>query len=96
MLHESKLHLTRRQWLGGAAAVGAGAALFELPLSAQGPEAWPNVARLVGLLRAQPEGSSLYVIFDASHEAKQRLVRARRRPRGVPGGSDATSIMWLE
>ena len=36
--------LTRRQWLGGAAALGAGAAL---PAWAQGPQAWPNVTRLI-------------------------------------------------
>jgi CubicO group peptidase (beta-lactamase class C family) len=36
--------LTRRQWLGGAAALGAGAAL---PAWAQSPEAWPNVTRLI-------------------------------------------------
>jgi CubicO group peptidase (beta-lactamase class C family) len=36
--------LTRRQWLGGAAALGAGAAL---PAWAQSPEAWPNVTELI-------------------------------------------------
>ena len=35
---------TRREWLGGAAALGASAAL---PASAQSPEAWPNVTRLI-------------------------------------------------
>jgi CubicO group peptidase (beta-lactamase class C family) len=37
--------LTRRQWLGGAAALGASAAL---PAWAQSPQAWPNVTRLLG------------------------------------------------
>lgn len=36
--------LTRRQWLGGAAAAGACAAM---PAWAQSPEAWPNVTRLM-------------------------------------------------
>ena len=36
--------LTRRQWLGGALALGASAAL---PAWAQSPEAWPNVTRLM-------------------------------------------------
>ncbi len=36
--------LTRRQWLGGAAAVGAAATL---PAWAQASEAWPNVTRLI-------------------------------------------------
>jgi CubicO group peptidase (beta-lactamase class C family) len=36
--------LTRRRWLGGAAALGAVAAL---PAWAQSPEAWPNVTRLI-------------------------------------------------
>src|SRR3990170_6343325 len=42
-LHEG-ITLTRRQWLGGAAALGASAAL---PAWAQSPEAWPNVTRLI-------------------------------------------------
>ena len=42
-LHEG-IALTRRQWLGGAAALGASAAL---PAWAQSPEAWPSVARLI-------------------------------------------------
>ena len=36
--------LTRRQWLGGAVAAGAVAAL---PAWAQSPEGWPNVTRLI-------------------------------------------------
>ena len=36
--------LTRRQWLGGAAVLGIGAAL---PAWAQSPQAWPNVTRLI-------------------------------------------------
>ena len=39
--------LSRRQWLGGALALGAGAALPALPLRAQQPAAWANVARLI-------------------------------------------------
>jgi CubicO group peptidase (beta-lactamase class C family) len=38
------LALTRRQWLGGAAALGAGAAL---PALAQSPAAWPTLTRLI-------------------------------------------------
>jgi CubicO group peptidase (beta-lactamase class C family) len=36
--------LTRRQWIGGAAALGAGAAF---PALAQGGRQWPNVERLI-------------------------------------------------
>lgn len=43
-LHEWTASLTRRQWLGGAAALGATAAL---PAWAQSPAAWPNVTRLI-------------------------------------------------
>jgi CubicO group peptidase (beta-lactamase class C family) len=39
--------LTRRQWIGGAAALGAGAALGGLPALAQAPRQWPNVERLI-------------------------------------------------
>src|SRR5690606_2391009 len=42
-----KQGLTRRQWLGGAAALGARAALPAVPAWAQAPAAWPNVTRLI-------------------------------------------------
>ena len=38
---------TRRQWLGGAAALGAVGALPAVPAWAQAVEAWPNVTRLI-------------------------------------------------
>ncbi len=43
-MHLPDLTLTRREWLGGAAAMGACAAL---PAWAQTTDAWPNVTRLV-------------------------------------------------
>ena len=43
-LHGLDFGLTRRQWLGGAAALTAAGAL---PAWAQAPSAWPNVTRLV-------------------------------------------------
>ncbi len=39
--------LDRRRWLGGALALGAGAALPAFPSFAQQPARWPNVARLI-------------------------------------------------
>jgi CubicO group peptidase (beta-lactamase class C family) len=46
--HEWNAGLTRRQWLGGAAALGAGAALGPWePAWAQRHAAWPNVTRLI-------------------------------------------------
>jgi CubicO group peptidase (beta-lactamase class C family) len=39
--------LTRRQWIGGAAALGAGAALGGVPALAQAGGQWPNVERLI-------------------------------------------------
>ncbi|MBT2133248.1 beta-lactamase family protein [Croceibacterium sp. LX-88] len=39
--------LTRRQCLGGAAMLGAGALLPGIPAFAQAPAAWPNVTRLI-------------------------------------------------
>ena len=45
-LRESNPGITRRQWLGGAAVLGAAGVLPGLPAWAQTPEAWPNVARL--------------------------------------------------
>jgi len=44
---EGSVRLTRRQWLGGAVALGAGAALGELPLLAQSPPGWAEVRRLL-------------------------------------------------
>jgi CubicO group peptidase (beta-lactamase class C family) len=41
------LQLTRREWLGGAAALGASAALAAVPARAQSPSEWANVARLI-------------------------------------------------
>jgi CubicO group peptidase (beta-lactamase class C family) len=41
-----RLGLTRRQWLGGAAAVGAVGALGNSPAAAQAGFAWPNVTKL--------------------------------------------------
>jgi CubicO group peptidase (beta-lactamase class C family) len=43
-LLEARTGLTRREWLGGAALLGAAAAV---PAWAQSPEAWPSVARLI-------------------------------------------------
>ena len=43
-LREPDFSLTRRQWLGGAAALTAATAL---PAWAQAPSAWPNVTRLI-------------------------------------------------
>ena len=39
--------LTRRQWIGGAAALGAGAAASGFPALAQTGSEWPSVARLM-------------------------------------------------
>src|SRR5690606_34342353 len=39
--------LDRRRWIGGALALGAGAALPAQPLWGQQPALWPNVARLI-------------------------------------------------
>src|SRR6187402_153794 len=39
--------LTRRQWIGGAAALGAAGLLPGIPARAQGAQAWPNVTRLM-------------------------------------------------
>ena len=46
-LPEESARLTRRQWLGGAAALGAGTALGELPLLAQSSPGWTAVRRLL-------------------------------------------------
>ena len=45
-LHDWNLGATRREWIGGAAALGASAALPALPARAQASE-WPNVTRLL-------------------------------------------------
>ncbi len=46
-LRESNLDLTRRQWLAGAAALGAAGTIAGLPAWAQPAAVWPGVSRLV-------------------------------------------------
>ena len=43
-MQQANLAVTRRQWIGGAAALAVGAAV---PAWAQAPDAWPNVTRLI-------------------------------------------------
>jgi CubicO group peptidase (beta-lactamase class C family) len=47
MTLERTVSLTRRQWLGGAAALGASAALPAIPAWAQANPEWDNVSRLI-------------------------------------------------
>ena len=91
MLDESKLHLTRRQWLGGAAALGAGAALFELPLQAQGPEAWPNVARLIASYVDSRKVSGMVAALGRG-QAEPELIAAGVDSFAAPRKSDGDSI----
>ena len=44
---EWRIGLTRRQWLGGVAALGGTAALSGVPALGQGTAAWPGVTRLI-------------------------------------------------
>ena len=80
--------LTRRQWLGGAAALGTAAAL---PAWAQGPEAWPNVTRLIASYVDARKVANMVVTLGIG-EAEPTVLTAGVDSFTAPRRSDLDSI----
>ena len=83
--------LSRRQWLGGALALGAGAALPALPLRAQQPAAWANVARLIASYVDSRKVANMVVALGFGQEPPT-VIGAGVDSFTAPRRSDANSI----
>ena len=86
--HEWNLALTRRQWLGGAAAMGAAAAL---PAWAQSPEAWPNVTRLIASYVDSRKVANMVAALGFGHD-EPTVIAAGLDSFTAPRRSDADSL----
>jgi CubicO group peptidase (beta-lactamase class C family) len=85
---EADSGLTRRQWLGGAAALGATAAL---PAWARSPEAWPNVTRLISSYIDSRKVANMVVALGFG-DAEPTVIAAGVDSFTTPRRSDADSI----
>lgn len=85
--HQSALGLTRRQWLGGAAALGASAAL---PAWAQQPQAWPNITRLISSYVATGKVANMVVALGIGRDAA--FISAGSDGFATPRSSDADTL----
>ena len=83
--------LSRRQWLGGALALGAGAALPALPLRAQQPAAWANVVRLIASYVDSRKVANMVVALGFGQEPPT-VIGAGLDSFTAPRRSDANSI----
>ncbi|MEO6041010.1 MAG: serine hydrolase domain-containing protein [Croceibacterium sp.] len=83
--------ITRRTWLGGAAAAGASALLPALPSFAQAPAAWPNVTRLIGRYVDGRKVANMVVALGFG-QAEPAYIAAGVDTFGQPRKSDAASI----
>jgi CubicO group peptidase (beta-lactamase class C family) len=93
-LPELNPRLTRRQWLGGAAACGAAAAVPTLPAAAQGPEAWPHVTRLIASYVDARKVANMVVSLGFGERAPMVIAAGVDGFTG-PRRSDADSIYRL-
>jgi CubicO group peptidase (beta-lactamase class C family) len=82
------LRLSRRQWLGGAALLGAGAAL---PAFARGTAGWPNVTALINSYVDARKVANMVVALGFG-SAKPTVIAAGVDTFGRPRPSDASSI----
>ena len=80
--------LTRRQWLGGAAAAGAVAAL---PAWAQSPEAWPNVTGLISRYVDSRKVANMVVALGFGHD-EPTVIASGLDSFTAPRRSDADSL----
>jgi CubicO group peptidase (beta-lactamase class C family) len=84
-------HLTRRQCLAGAVALGAGAALGESPLLAQSSPAWPSVRQLVARYVNGDKVANMVAAVGFGDRPPQ-LIAAGVDGLGGPRKSDGRSI----
>jgi CubicO group peptidase (beta-lactamase class C family) len=80
--------LTRRQWLGGAAALGIGATL---PAWAQSPQAWPNVTRLISSYVDARKVANMVVALGVG-QAEPTVIASGLDSFTTPRRSDADSL----
>jgi CubicO group peptidase (beta-lactamase class C family) len=85
---EADSGLTRRQWIGGAAALGAAAAL---PAWAQSAEAWPNVTRLISSYVDSRKVANMVVALGFG-ATEPMVIAAGVDSFTVPRRSDADSL----
>ncbi|HEY6817624.1 MAG TPA: serine hydrolase domain-containing protein [Croceibacterium sp.] len=90
-LHALNSRLTRRQWLGGAAAFGAAASLPVLPAWAQAPAAWSNVTRLISSYVDARKVANMVVALGIG-QAAPTVIAAGVDTFTGPRKSDANSI----
>jgi len=87
-LLDRKFTLSRREWLGGAAALGVAAAL---PARAQAPVAWPNVSRLIASYVDARKVANMVVTLGFG-EAEPTVLAAGVDSFTAPRRSDADSL----
>jgi len=85
------LPLSRRQWLGGAALLGAGTAVPAIPAFARTPAAWPNVTALINSYVDARKVANMVVALGFG-EAEPTVISAGVDTFGRPRASDASSI----
>jgi CubicO group peptidase (beta-lactamase class C family) len=83
--------LNRRQWLGGAALLGAGAALPAFPAIAQAPRAWPAVTKLIRSYVDAKKVANMVVTLGFGQQAPT-VIAAGVDTFGQPRASTADSI----
>jgi CubicO group peptidase (beta-lactamase class C family) len=85
------LPLSRRQWLGGAALLGTGAALPVLPAFARESAGWPNVTALIDSYVDARKVANMVVSLGFGR-AEPTVIAAGLDTFGKPRASDASSI----
>jgi CubicO group peptidase (beta-lactamase class C family) len=85
------LPLSRRQWLGGAALLGTGAALPVLPAFARESAGWPNVTALIDSYVDARKVANMVVSLGFGR-AEPTVIAAGLDTFGKPRASDAASI----
>jgi len=90
-LLDGNMNLSRRQWLGGAAALGAGAALPALPAWAASPDDWPNVTRLIASYVDSRKVANMVVTLGFG-QAEPTTIAAGVDSFTTPRRSDADSL----
>jgi CubicO group peptidase (beta-lactamase class C family) len=83
--------LNRRQWLGGAALLGAGSALPAFPAIAQAPSTWPAVTKLIRSYVDSRKVANMVVTLGFG-QADPTVIAAGVDTFGRPRASDALSI----